>query len=595
MPYALHCPPPPPPIRTPFLSLPLTHLSPFPLDLHSHYTPHFNYLPDRPLDFVTSGAAAGGGSSTSSHAAAEKVDMRTMVSSIMQFLLQHKYNGKTPINERALMTGSVALVRDVFTFLFQCVDPRIEFSRDKFASEVFALFKRFGYQPQKLKSALQTAGSLNWSTVVGAMAWLVESLKHTMYVSSQRDADFEVTEFNDKFVTRLALNTYPQWMASADDESAGEAKGQSSAIAKEMEAANEVLKGELERKRARLEGLKSDIEALRSTQSKLPELDKQKEECRWKIKELKEAVAEATAREELVRGKLMDRRSRLKDVHEKNEDLKKKRQVLDKRVSEQEMTPREVQHLATRRAAYEATLCALVKERTSSEAKVKDKEREVSSTISDTLKLNHDVRKAAVDLLMVPSTAQNANGVDYRIEINVNATDYSDIVNVDLDKLRDALVQLSSKLNSEYRSVLAEKQTKLTTMDQLENDKAALELKVEREKAKLKKMEEGYELDKQRYKAESEAVTERVAGVERAIEELRKKKEMNASESSAKVEKLQQQLEELKQQQAQERNAMNDRLSELADRLANHFTKINDICQVTVQRAEEVVRIIEEQ
>lgn len=509
----------------------------------------------------------------------------------MQFLLQHKYNGKTPINERALLTGSSGLMRDCLTFLFQCVDPRVEFGRDKFASEVFALFKRLGYSPQKLKSALQNAGNMNWPVIIAAMSWLVESIKHTQYVSAQRDADFEVAEFSDRFVTRLALNAYPTWMASSEEV---EVKGQS-AVAREMSIANDAIRAEVDRKAARLESLRADVAALQAVQSRLPDLDRAKVDCHGQIRELKEAVEDASRKAEDIRGKLMTRRARLKDVHERGAELKKQRQVLDARVAAQEMTPLEVQHLGRQRGLHEETLSTLVQERSSSEAKVKDKEREVCSAIGDTVKLAHDVKKAAVDLLMIPATAANAGNVDYRVEIDPNSSDAAEIVNVDLEAMREALQALAAKMNSDFRAVLTARQDKLTAVDRLESDKTALELRLERERAKLRRMEEGFESDKQRFRAESEAITSKVAAVERTIEELKQRKAQCVSESAAKVEVMQQALEDQKLAHALERNALNDRLSELADRLANHFTRVNDLCQFAVQRAEDVARSIDDQ
>lgn len=377
---------------------------------------------------------------------------QVMGQELMEFLTQRNFEMETKhsLTHKTMTSPTQKDFNMMFQFLYHQIDPAYRFQKN-IDAEVPPLLKQLRYPFEKniSKSQLAAVGGNNWSTFLGLLYWMMQLAKMMeqystgMWDDACAEAGFDVSA--DRITFDFLSNAYKEWLSiEDDDDEEEEAKRRIQphieAMAIRFEQANAANLEQVKELEAESKKLQEQIDELSKSAPRLAKLDetiKILEEDKQKFEQYNASmdakVDKYAHRAELLQQEIERCEAEMAEAEAERDDLQQK-------VDDQGLSVQDIDRMNTERErlvkGVEATQIRLeeAKDRTGKkELETGSKLDELESTVQRYNSLGYQIG-------VIPSTAQNASGIEYELRLQVNSgPDFS--ASASVDSANDRLLQ----------------------------------------------------------------------------------------------------------------------------------------------------------
>ncbi|KAK4172189.1 putative kinetochore protein ndc-80 [Triangularia setosa] len=317
----------------------------------------------------------------------------------------------------------------MFQWLYKRIDPSYRFQKN-IDQEVPPLLKqmRYPYEKSITKSQIAAVGGQNWSTFLGLLHWMMQLARmldryaHNQYDEACLEAGVDVT--GDTIIFNFLTRAYQNWLNMDDD--AGDEDVEAALaphierMAAEFQEGNAKYYEELKMLEVENERLQKEIEELEKSTPDPAVLDnhfKIMQEDRAKFEEYNTLVSEKSNRYEAKNQILQQELDKLVDEVKEAEE---ERRRLQKAVDDQGISMQDIDRMTAERERLQRSIESANQRLEDVKRKVLDRELEASRRLEELERAVDKYNTAAYQIGLIPSTAINAKGKDYELQVTVN-------------------------------------------------------------------------------------------------------------------------------------------------------------------------------
>ncbi|KAK4166467.1 putative kinetochore protein ndc80 [Cladorrhinum sp. PSN259] len=460
----------------------------------------------------------------------------------------------------------------LFQWLYKRIDPSYRFQKN-IDQEVPPLLKqlRYPYERSITKSQIAAVGGQNWSTFLGLLHWMMqlaqmmERYARNLYDEACIEAGVDVS--GDNIIFDFLTSAYQDWL-NMDDEAGDEDVERALAphikgMAGAFQQSNFKYTQELEMLEAENARLLKEIEELEKSTPDPAVLDnhfKIMEEDKAKFEEYNTL---AMQRSDKYENRIQVLQEELTKLQGELQEAEEERRRLQKAVDDQGISMQDIDRMTAERERLQKSIESAGQRLEDVKRKVAEKEMEASQKLDELERLVDRYNTAAYQIGLIPSTAVNAKGKDYELQVTVNeGPNFS------------SSLQGSYSQSGESDRLLADPVTgyqpahilNLDLRGQVKNSFQALRKEIsERRKMTIDQMMEEHDLLDRAKEAiedkrnEVEALEHRVRAAE---EEYEKTKEVTTAQklaSDAQIEKMEKELAKMRAQLSESVQLMEQR------------------------------------
>ncbi|KAK3941620.1 putative kinetochore protein ndc80 [Diplogelasinospora grovesii] len=360
---------------------------------------------------------------------------RSYQNRIGQELLEYlaKHNFEMEMNHKLSENFTKSPTQKDFNYMFQWlyhrIDPSYRFQKN-IDQEVPPLLKqlRYPYEKSITKSQIAAVGGQNWSTFLGLLHWMMQ-LAHMLdrysmhqYDDACMEAGVDVT--GDHIIFDFLVSAYQDWL-NMDDEAGDEDVEKALAphvqgMARAFERANaryiqelEILEGE----NARLLKEIDDLEKSTPDPAVLDNHFKIMEEDKVKFEEYNTL---AMQRSEKYESRIQVLQEELEKLQGELKEAEDERRRLQKAVDDQGISMQDIDRMTSERERLQKSIESATQRLEDIKKKVIDKEMEASQKLDELERMVDKYNTLAYQIGLIPSTAVNAKGKNYELQVTVN-------------------------------------------------------------------------------------------------------------------------------------------------------------------------------
>jgi kinetochore protein NDC80 len=526
---------------------------------------------------------AHGGRRTDSRPLHDRAFMQTCTKDIVSFVLQNGYS--MPISPKILTNPSSRDFQNIFLFLVRYVDPSFEF-RGRFEDEIPALLKRVGYPFTVSKSALSAVGSPHaWPALLGVLTWILELIKYDLAKGERDDADADggiaaggLVEEEDgvplhsgpteeefqPFIVQAIHLAYDDFLVREND-THPELDRQ---FQEQTEAKNAGVRERVAAQEERHAERSESLAAMRAQPETLVQLEQHRATLKENITKFNMLLPSQRDHKAGVDRKLADKLAEAESLEHAIQEKQGAIASLQAIVASQVAASIDVEKIASDRANAKQMLAKLGVELATAEDELKEAMAESArheAAISDG---QRQYRKDAESIMFIPETARNANGVDFRIELNDDQVSLSTEVG---DRVLPALRGLKDGYYKRHAELQSEELTMQDRLDAFEDELMHRGDGKRKLETRLAKEDRVYKSEKAAMAEQLRTSSETVAKSEEEIGERLRKAEESARESARSLESTESQLRMFQENFASERNRMGRALLRHIERLHGYM------------------------
>lgn len=322
----------------------------------------------------------------------------------------------------------------IFQWLYHRIDPGYRFQKSM-DSEVPPILKQLRYPFEKgiTKSQITAVGGQNWPTFLAMLHWMMQ-LAQMMdrFIQGEYDdacAEVGVDVSGDRIIFRFLTGAYHDWLQGGEDED-DDTAGQRlvphvEAMAEEFERGNEKYVQEMQALETENRSLRDQMEEMEKNAPDMAKLDKH-----FRILEDDKRKFEDYIQN--VQGKIEKYDTRIKFLDEETKktdtDLQgteEERLSLQASVDRQGITIQDIDRMNTERERLQKSLEDTMARLEEGNARVMEKESEASQKLEDLEEIVKVYNTLGYQTSIIPSSAVNAKGIDYELNVNVNENSFS--------------------------------------------------------------------------------------------------------------------------------------------------------------------------
>ncbi|KXX83412.1 putative kinetochore protein ndc80 [Madurella mycetomatis] len=431
---------------------------------------------------------------------------------------------------------------------------------------------RYPYERSITKSQIAAVGGQNWSTFLGLLHWMMQLAQMLERYSCNQydDACLEagVDVAGDNIIFDFLTSAYQDWL-NMDDEAGDEDVEKALAphvqgMARAFERSNAKYVQELDMLEGEHARLLKEIEELEKSTPDPAVLDshfKIMEEDKVKFEEYNTL---AVQRSEKYEGRIQVLQEELDKLQAELKEVEDERRRLQKAVDDQGISMQDIDRMTAERERLQKSIESAGQRLEDVKRKAAEKEMECSQRLDELERMVDRYNTVAYQIGLIPSTAVNAKGKDYELQVTVNEG----------PNFGSSQLQGSYGPAAEGDRLLADPLTgyqpahilNLDLRGQVKNSFLALRKEIsERRKAALDMMMEDHDLLDRAKEAiedkrnEVEALEHRVRAAE---EEYEKTKEVTMAQklaSDAQIEKMEKELAKMRAQLSESVQLMEQR------------------------------------
>lgn len=448
----------------------------------------------------------------------------------------------------------------MFQWLYHRIDPSYKFQKN-IDQEVPPILKQLRYPFEKsiTKSQLAAVGGQNWSTFLGLLHWMMQlSQMLDGYASSKYDdacMESGIDISGDRIIFDFLSSAYRDWLAMDEDMNDEDAERvlapHVNLMAKAFEQSNSKYTSELEMLEAENARLLKEIEDLEKSTPDPAVLDqhfKIMEEDKAKFEEYNALAVQRSDKYESRIGVLNEELARLE---EELKEADEERRSLQKSVDAQGISMQDIDRMTSERERLQKGTESASQRLEEVKKKVADRESEASRKLDELERMVDKYNTLAYQIALIPSTAANAKGREYELQVLVS--DSSDFTSSNMFKGSSSTPSTERLLVDATTGYQPGHILNLDLRGQVRSSFLALRKEVsERRSAVMEDMMKDHELldgikeaieDK---RSEVDALNHRVRAAE---EEYEKTKEVTTAQkmaSDAQIEKMEKELSRMR-------------------------------------------------
>ncbi|KXZ44538.1 hypothetical protein GPECTOR_65g156 [Gonium pectorale] len=333
------------------------------------------------------------------------------IRTVITYLSTHNFPAAVSPKTLASPTGKD--FSTIVTFLFQQVDPTFRI-QGKVEDEVPVFFKRLSYPFQISKSALFAVGSPHsWPAVLAALTWLVELLTYTENAGESSGTTFErENKVEQEFLDYLAAG-YSAFMSGNDE--------RCQQLDDELAVKFTAREGDLDARCDKLKKANTDVlaelERLRSMPDPVLVAQQQRQE-----QMLDQQKFEQLAQKQTLIRKLAERKADLQAYQEQCAAMQAEVDQLRQRVAGQTVNKQDVARMTMERHKQQEMLDSEQAKVQQMERKVHEQEVQMVHVLTGLEATAERYNKLAHRLKLVPATSKRADGTNYELRMNRDAS-----------------------------------------------------------------------------------------------------------------------------------------------------------------------------
>ncbi|KAJ5493260.1 kinetochore protein ndc80 [Penicillium diatomitis] len=346
----------------------------------------------------------------------------------------------------------------IFQFLYHRIDPGYKFQKSMDA-EVPPILKQLRYPFEKgiTKSQISAVGGQNWSTFLGMLHWLMQLAQlmqrfgNGEYDEACAEAGVDVT--GDRIIFRFLTGAYHDWLQGGEDEDDDTAEQRLiphiEAMSQEFARGNEKFVQQMEALESESQALLEQIQEIEKNAPDMAKLDQH-------FRILEDDTRKFEDYNQNVKGKIEKYETRIKfleaEIQKADGELQtteSERAELQASVDRQGITIQDIDRMNTERERLQKNLEDSMARLEETHARVMDKEAEASQKLEDLEQIVKAYNTLGYQTSLIPSSAENARGLDFELTLNVNENDFSS----------SQIGNASTRISSEGDRLLAEPYT----------------------------------------------------------------------------------------------------------------------------------------
>ncbi|KAI1632691.1 HEC/Ndc80p family protein [Biscogniauxia mediterranea] len=355
---------------------------------------------------------------------------------LLEYLSQHNFEMemKHTLSHNTIKSPTQKDFNYMFQWLYHRIDPSYRFQKN-IDQEVPPILKqlRYPYEKSITKSQISAVGGQNWSTFLGLLHWMMQLAQmldgYTSHRYDEACIESGVDVSGDHIIFDFLSTAYRDWLAMDDD--AGDEDAEKvlaphvEGMAKAFERSNSKYLSELEMLEAENARLLKEIEDLEKSTPDPRVLDnhfKIMEEDKVKFEEYN---ALAVSRSEKYENRIQILQEELDNLLQELKEAEDERRGLQKAVDDQGISMQDIDRMTSERERLQRGIESATQRLDEGKRKVAEKEMEASHKLDELERLVDKYNTVAYQIGLIPSTAINAKGATYELQVTVNESDFT--------------------------------------------------------------------------------------------------------------------------------------------------------------------------
>jgi kinetochore protein NDC80 len=353
---------------------------------------------------------------------------------LMDYLTQNNFemDMKCALRQDSLKSPSQKEFINIFQWLYRRVDPGYRFQKG-IDVEVPPILKqlRYPYAWQITKSQLGAVGSqTSWPVFLGLLHWLMqlaqmlENFTRGAYDDACAQAGVDVA--GDRIVFRFLFGAYQDWLSVGNDEDEDNADAalqpHIEAMAEEFERINSRYVEDLKMYEAENQALKEQVEEMEKTTPDLAKLDNVFKILEDDTRKFEEYNTNVAAKIEKYESRIKILEKEIQNTTAELTAAEDERQTLQQQVDDQGLSMQDIDRMNTERERLTKSHDDAVNTLDEVSKKVLAKEIDTAQRLEDLENTIKRYNSLGYQLSLIPSTAANARGHNYELELHLPAT-----------------------------------------------------------------------------------------------------------------------------------------------------------------------------
>ncbi|XP_055954814.1 kinetochore protein NDC80 homolog isoform X2 [Patella vulgata] len=515
----------------------------------------------------------------------DKSYQQRSIRKLCEFLVENGY--PCSISHKVLQSPPNKEYYKMFEFIYSFLVPGIKITKPD--EEIPRIFKLLGYPVTITKSAMYTVGSLHtWPGLLAALIWLQELVISIQELESgddnylfTPDDDFDSVP-EDKMLYLYVEKTYKAYL-SGEDEFDSYDHALSQAIKAKYcggSSSGDPL--------ADINRLQQELELLEQDSDLLPKLKEQKAVIESDVHRFTDYLNKLESHTKTQLHQLKEEDEEVSSLNVKLESLSQKYENMQVICENQALTQADIQRINQMRKDLQNQIDCREKEKESLDKEMWKIETDVAKSREKIEGISREYNSLAHTLKLIPSTAENAQGLDYEMK-----TSHQSTMKDDMENMKVSLTQFKKKCSAAVRQKETEKLNQQSTLEMIRETKnEAIEENNAIEK-KLKQKEEELDGLKKMNHREIQMIQEEIESEQNIILELQKLSLLGNQEALKDLRETQKNCEErYVALDKMERFAINN-LNELVENIVQHKTNQQFQLENYTELSREILKKLE--
>jgi kinetochore protein NDC80 len=351
---------------------------------------------------------------------------------LLEYLTMHNFEMEMnhQLSQNFLKSPTQKDFNYLFQWLYHRIDPSYRFQKN-IDQEVPPLLKqlRYPYEKSITKSQIAAVGGQNWSTFLGLLHWMMQLATmldrylRNYYDDACLEAGVDVT--GDHIIFGFLTAAYQDWLNI--DEDVADEDIENKVLAPHIQSMAEAFQRssskyiqELELLEAENARLLKEIQDLERTTPNMAELDdhfKIMEDDKIKFEEYNAIALQRTEKHE-NRIKILEEELEKLIVELNEADEERKR--LQKAVDDQGFSMQDIDRMTSERERLQKGIESAAQRLDEAKKRVAERERDASQKLDELERMVDRYNTLAYQIGLIPSTAVNAKGKSYELQVTVN-------------------------------------------------------------------------------------------------------------------------------------------------------------------------------
>ncbi|XP_033635923.1 kinetochore protein NDC80 homolog [Asterias rubens] len=506
--------------------------------------------------------------------------MQREIRDLVEFLTQQGY--PHPINVKMLTTPTTKDFLKVFQFLYNFMDQKYV-PAPKFEEEIPQIFKTLKYPFNISKSSMFTVGSPHtWPQILGALHWMLDCVKYALAVDphlmlfSDQQTDDPTNEFDSVTETEVLFNyvegTYKEFLNGADTFEDREEN-----LAQSMREQSLGQTGNLKQLAAEEQRLATELQLLQQEPCRLTGLQEQAQMMASDNERFFKYLQDLKEHKRVHQQKEQDIEMQLQQAELEAEQAASEKQKLEHQLANQELSASDVQRLHSEMRQLNATLDAIEKDKQDIDQAIWDEEKQIAKKKEHLEKHVTQFNSMARSLSLIPTTAENAHGIDYEMRVNFyNVQDSKTSLTTDFTStIKPALNQLKKQANEEVHKLNSQRLLEEEALEQLTEMVESKQEEISKLDGKLEAQIKKLASIKEKVKEEGRLLSEEQSTLEQKLQQLQTLGATDLARAQAELKELIARYNEACRTMKQEEKDYDKFLAKATIKVVEHTTIIN--------------------